>query len=298
MRASLAVVLVTAQMVGVLAASGARGQTIDPDKAKDWLERTYGIKTERVAEATPDELVILRTVEPRPPSDFHVIAHFETFTPPDPLTPPSSDREYLINCPSRRFHVDRIESFSEHGARGAQSTSYGPNVWGLAVPASPDEGVISAVCGPSAAAIALQAARQAAAAIPDPAPLPAPAPKAAVQARPRPPAPPAAQERKPPPTIPPAAKPAPKPAPETGSTRVQLFAGDKTSAQHLVDGLPARLAAVKGPGKPEIVAGALYGRPIYRVQITGFASPADAARFCSAARAAGQDCFVPPQMGR
>jgi hypothetical protein len=66
----------------------------------------------------------------------------------------------------------------------------------------------------------------------------------------------------------------------------------------VVEGLPARLAAVKGPGKPEIVAGTLDGRPIYRVQITGFGTPAEAARFCAAARAAGQDCYVPPQPRR
>ena len=289
MRTPLAVVL-----AGALMASGARGQTIDPDKAQAWLERTYGIKSERVAEATPDELVALRTIEPRPPSDFHVIAHFEDFTPPDPLTPPSSDREYLINCPSRRFHVDRIESFSEHGARGRQSTSYGPDVWGLAVPNSPDEGVISVVCGPSAAQIALQEARQQAAAarpIQDPAPLPGSAPppasKAALPVKPRPPA---VQDRKPQPVPTPPRRPA-----EAGSRRVQLFAGDKTSAERLLEGLPARLSAVTGPNRPEIVEGSLAGRPIYRVQIAGFATSADAARFCTAARAAGQDCYVPPQ---
>jgi hypothetical protein len=76
---------------------------------------------------------------------------------------------------------------------------------------------------------------------------------------------------------------------------VQLFAGDRASAQQVVDGLPARLAAVKAPGKPEIVKGAHDGHPIYRVQISGFASTADAARFCAEARVAKQDCFVPPQ---
>jgi hypothetical protein len=31
------------------------------------------------------------------------------------------------------------------------------------------------------------------------------------------------------------------------------------------------------------------------VQIAGFPSMSAAAKFCSAARAAGQDCFVPPE---
>jgi hypothetical protein len=282
MRTLLAAVLVSALM-----ASGARGQIIDPDKAQAWLENTYGIKSERVAEATADELVALRTIEPRPPSDFHVIAHFETFMPPDPLTPPSSDREYLINCPSRRFHVDRIESFSEHGARGGQSTSFGPTVWGLAIPNSPDERIISAVCGPSAAEVAIEAARSLGRGPevppPPPQPAPSPAPKVAVQSPaargPRP----ATAARKPPP----------------GAARVQLYASpDRAAAQQAMAALPARLPAAAVVGRPEIVEGSSGGKPIYRVQLAGFASTADAARFCAAARAAGQDCFVPPAAGR
>jgi len=268
----------------VLAASAARGQIVDPSKAQAWLEATYGIKSERVAEATPDELVALRTIEPRPPSDFHVIAHFETFTGPDPLTPPSSDREYLINCPSRRFHVDRIESFSEHGARGAQSTTDGPAVWGLAVPNSPDARIISAVCGPSAAETAMEAARSLAAT-----PAQAPAP--------RPPAP-ALPSLKPPPVraAPPPVSLAPvRKPPARGAVRVQLFASpDRAAAERAMAALPARLPAMAVVGRPEIVEASLAGRPLYRVQLAGFASTADAARFCAAARATGQDCFVPP----
>jgi hypothetical protein len=284
--------LIAALLLFAVWATGARSQIIDPDKAKAWLENTFGIRSERVVEATPDALVTIRTIEARPPSDFHVVAHFEDFTGPDPLTPPSSDREYLINCPSRRFHVDRIESFTEHGARGGQSTSFGPDLWGLAVPNSPDEGIITAVCGPSAAQIALQEARRQLTAPPiqDPAPPPAqamPSPSKAHQTKPAP-APPADPLRKPQPAT------AAKSSAATGSNRVQLFAGDRVSAQHLLESLPARLPVVKGVGKPEIVAGAHDGRPIYRVQITGFASEADAARYCAAVRAAQQDCFVPP----
>ncbi len=69
-------------------------------------------------------------------------------------------------------------------------------------------------------------------------------------------------------------------------------------AQRFIEALPARLPAAASVGKPEIVAGSSGGLPIYRVQIAGFATPADAARFCMAARAAGQDCFVPPQTAR
>jgi hypothetical protein len=282
-------------MASALGASGASGQIIDPDKAKVWLETTYGITSERVVEATPDALVTIRTIEPRPPSDFHVVAHYENFSGPDPLTPPSSDREYLINCPSRRFHVDRIESFSEHGSRGGQSTSFGPTVWGLAVPNSADEGVISAVCGPSAAEIALQAARDSASAPPVPVQTPAttirPAPKRAVQTKPKPPTTSAAQTRRP--------SPGGKPPVEPGSTRVQLFAGlDREMAQRFVEALPARLPALASVGRPEIVEGASGGLTVYRVQISGFATRTEAVRFCSTAKAAGQDCFVPPQTGR
>jgi hypothetical protein len=284
MRAPLAAVL-----LAVLGAAAARGQTIDPDKAQAWLENTYGIKTERVAEATPDELVALRTIEPRPPSDFHVIAHFETFTASDPLTPPSSDREYLINCPSRRFHVDRIESFSEHGSRGGQSTTDGPAVWGLPVPNSASWRIIEAVCGPSAQELALEAERPVA----PPPPLP--------RVTPPPVSPPAAAASEPNPALgirpriaiqPKPPTPA-KPATEARPVRVQLFAGGRGPALAIAAVLPARLRAVPGYRQPEVVEGVSGGRPLYRVQITGFASQADAARFCAAARGLGQDCFVP-----
>jgi hypothetical protein len=288
--------LLWATIASALRASGAFGQIIDPAKAQTWLEKTYGITSERVVEATPDALVTIRTIEPRPPSDFRLIAHFEDFGPPDPLTPPSSDREYLVNCPSRRFHVDRIESFSEHGSRGGQSTSFGPTVWGLAIPNSPDEGIISAVCGPSAAELALQAARQLAStpATQDPTPSsPAKAVrKPSVQTKRQPPTNAAAQDRKPSPAR---ATPAPKPPAETGPTRVQLFAGlDRSMAQRFIEALPARLPATASVAKPEIVEGSSGGLTVYRVQIAGFASQAEAVRFCATARAAGQDCFVPP----
>jgi hypothetical protein len=287
MRAPLAAFLVC-----LLAVSGARSQGIDPDKAQAWLEKTYGIKSERVAVATPDELVVLRTIEPRPPSDFRVVAHYETFTGPDPLTPPSSDRDYLINCPSRRFHVDRIESFSEHGGRGGQSTSFGPTVWGMAVPNSPDERIIAAVCGPSPADIALQAARS-----PAPSPPVQDLTPASVPAAEQPQAVPTPLPPLPPPVT--ASRATPGPAPKAGPARVQLFAGpDRAAAQHFIVALPARLLASAGGRRPEIVEATSRGRPVYRVQIAGFASPAEAARFCAVAKASGQDCFVFSPPGR
>jgi hypothetical protein len=225
--------------------------------------------------------VVLKTIEPRPPSDFHVVAHLENFSPPDPLTPPSSEQEYFINCPSRRFHVERIESFSQNGARGAQSTSFGPTTWGKPIPNSTEERIVLAVCGP---VIAVQAAPMppASSAVQDRKPVPAaarrPAPKSPL-------APPPKVLRKPAP---------PSPAPGH-STRAQLFAGaDRDAAERFVKALSARLPAAASAGPPEIIPGTAAGRPIFRVQIAGFASPADAARFCATAKAAGLDCFVPP----
>jgi hypothetical protein len=286
MKTPLAAFLISAPIVGAFWATGALSQptpALDPQKAQAWLERTFGIKTERVVEATPDLLVALRSIESQPPSNFHVIAHFEDFRPPDPLTPPARDQEYFINCPSRRFHVERIENFSEHGNRGSQSSSSGPSLWGKAIRNSPDERIILAVCGPVPAEGPVVAQ----------APVQAPPPLPSVQAK----APPVRVTG-------PAKKPAQKPpdiritplAQNAALPRVQLFAGqDRATAQHFVESLPRRLPALAGFGRPEIVAASSNGRPIYRVQIPGFASMADAARFCSTARAAGQDCFVPPE---
>jgi hypothetical protein len=279
--------------MSVLWSAGAWGQTLDPDKAQAWLERTFGIKTEKVVEATPDLLVALRTIEPQPPSNFHVIAHFEDFGPPDPLTPPARDQEYFINCPSRRFHVERIENFSEHGDRGSQSTSSGPSVWGKAIRNSPDERIVMAVCGPvpTQGLVVAQGPAQPPQSAPSPPASQGQRPAAVRTAAPvKKPAPTPPQNRKPPDirTTP--------LAQNAALPRVQLFAGqDRATAQHFVDDLPRRLPALTGVGRPEIVPATSNGRPIFRVQIAGFASMADAARFCSTARAAGQDCFVPPE---
>lgn len=293
MRTPLAAFLLGAPiLLGGAWAASAWGQTLDPGKAQAWLERTFGIKSERVVEATPDRLVALRSVEPRPPSNFHVIAHYEDFRPPDPLTPPSMDEEYFINCPSRRFHVERIENFSEHGDRGAQSSSSGPSLWGKAIRNSPDERIILAVCGPAAseAQVVAQAPPQAEPPERTAPPVQAKAPAAARAA---------GSVKRPPPAIQSPKAPGIRTTPLAQNAtppRVQLFAAqDRVTAQHFVEALPRRLPAASGVGRPEIVAASSGGHPVYRVQIPGFASMADAARFCSAARAAGQDCFVPPE---
>ena len=296
MKTPLAAFLLSVPIMGVLWADAALGQgapSPDPVKAQAWLERTFGIKSEKVVEATPNLLVTLRSIQAQPPSNFHVIAHFEDFGPPDPLTPPARDEEYFINCPSRRFHVERIENFSEHGNRGAQSTSTGPSLWGKAIRNSPDERIVLAVCGPAVVEgpVVAQAA--------PPPELP-------------PTAPPAVRAKAPPPVRITAApkKPAPLTAqnqrlPDIRTTplaqnaalpRVQLFAGqDRAAAQHFADDLPRRLPAMASVARPEIVQASSAGHPIYRVQIPGFPSMTAAARFCSAARAVGQDCFVPPE---
>ena len=268
-RTPLVAVLVSA--LGAPGAWGQPGATIDPQKAQAWLEQTFGIKSVRVVDADPNALVTLRTIEARPPSDFRVIVHLENFRPDNPLTPPSSDEEYLLNCPSRRFHVDRIESFSQNGARGAQSTSFGPSAWGRPVPNSSDDRIISALCGPATESLV--------------------APEAPAQADPTPTVtPPVVQDRPAP-----VRTTTPAQRPPRGPVRVQLFAGDRAAAQRFIEALPARLPAAESVGRPEIVQASLGGRPIYRVQVAGFVSAADAARFCAIAKGAGQDCFVPPQ---
>jgi hypothetical protein len=253
-------------------ASGAWGQTttIDPAKAKDWLEQTFGIVSVRVVKATPDELVTLRSLEQRSPSDFHAIVHLEDFHPLDPLSPPSSDQEFFINCPSRRFHVERIETFSQNGGRGSQATTFGPTAWGKPVPNSTEERVVAAVCGPVMAAAAVPAEPKTP---PTPPVIATPKPLTAAVGRP------AARQA--------------TPSPPSAPARVQLFAGvDRTAAQRFLDVATARLPPAAR--KPEIVEAITAGHPIFRVQIAGFASAAAAAHYCSAVKTAGLDCFVPP----
>jgi hypothetical protein len=115
-------------------------------KVEAWLQKSIGIAPERIVLLSPNVLVALKTIEPKPPSNFHLIVHFENFG--SSLEDPSSDREFFINCPSRRFHIDRIESFSEGGGQGVQTTSFGPSDWRKAWEGSQEARIISAVCDP------------------------------------------------------------------------------------------------------------------------------------------------------
>jgi hypothetical protein len=98
-------------------------------------------------------------------------------------------------------------------------------------------------------------------------------------------------------TSPPAAKPAaktPAPAPAAaGGSFVQIGA---VSSQALADKAWTDAAAVSpglatGKGK-NVEKVDRDGKALYRVQMTGFASKADATAFCAKLKAAGKDCFA------
>ncbi len=110
-------------------------------------------------------------------------------------------------------------------------------------------------------------------------------------------APPAKAPAAPPPPAPVAAAPAPKtvtPAPAAGgAAAVQIGAFSSAALAEKGWNDAARLApgmaAGKGKSVQAIEAG---GRTVYRTAVTGFASRADAAAFCTALKAGGKDCFV------
>jgi outer membrane biosynthesis protein TonB len=149
--------------------------------------------------------------------------------------------------------------------------------------ARPTEPVVAAPLAPAAApAPNATALRPALPAAPAPAATtPAPAPKAAPA---------------PAPVVTPPPKTASVPAPTTsaaGAAAVQIGA---FSSQALADkgwndaaAIAPGLAAGKGKRVERVPSG---GGFLYRTQVTGFASRADASAFCSALKAAGKDCFV------
>lgn len=161
----------------------------------------------------------------------------------------------------------------------------------LARPDSPP--AVGAAPPPAAAPTTPVAAAQALRPALPPASLPpAPKPEPKVVAAP----PPVAKQSvaKPVPPKPVAAKPAePAPAAAKGGAAVQIGAVSSTElaekawteAVHAAPGL----AAGKGKGVEKIEKD---GHVLYRTAVTGFASKADAAAFCSKLKAAGKACFV------
>lgn len=119
---------------------------------------------------------------------------------------------------------------------------------------------------------------------------PAPAPKAATPppAKATTPAPKAAA-----PVAPPAKATTPAPAPKaaTGAAAVQIGA---VSSQALADKAYADAVAIAGGGGKSKRVEAIQkdGSTLYRTQVTGFGSRADAQAFCDRLKAAGKSCFV------
>ena len=100
-------------------------------------------------------------------------------------------------------------------------------------------------------------------------------------------------------SIPAAATPAPKaatPAPAAaagGPAAVQIGAFSSAALAEKGWNDAARLAPGMAAGKGKSVQAVdVGGKTMYRTAVTGFASRADAAAFCSALKAGGKDCFV------
>lgn len=149
----------------------------------------------------------------------------------------------------------------------------------------------------AAAEPALRAAQPATKA-PPPAPAPAPKPVAVAPPKPAPVAPkPAPVAPKPvafaPKPAPVAPKPAPAPAATGGAAAVQIgaFSSNALADSGWNDAARIAPAAIAGKGK-KVEAIQKDGATLYRTQVTGFASRADATAFCNKLKAAGKNCFV------
>jgi cell division protein FtsN len=102
-----------------------------------------------------------------------------------------------------------------------------------------------------------------------------------------------AKEKAPPPAPPKTAAATPAPAAATGGSFVQIGA---VSSQTLADEAWTKAAAIApglaaGKGK-NVEKVDRDGKTLYRVQVTGFASKADAAAFCDKLKGVGKDCFA------
>jgi hypothetical protein len=272
--AALSAVLLNGVAIAAWAQPAQLGTSLD---VSEWMKRTLDFQPERVVLVEPTRVVVLRSITPQPPSNFKLVVHTEnlgTFA----QAPGSSEIEFFVNCPSRRFHVERIETFTENGGRGVQSTSYGENGWFRALTGSTDDRVLSSVCGTAAA----QA--------PEPRPTP-PAPRPALVAAPK--SPPAPASKPPPAVAATTIVPASTPPGPGGNVTVQLFAAAaRPVAEHFTKSLPGPLVGSGRHGVVEIQEGASGGRKVFRVVIGGFASTADAGSFCASLKDAKLDCFI------
>lgn len=136
---------------------------------------------------------------------------------------------------------------------------------------------------PQAARPALAAARPAAR-VEAPAPKPAPAPKAVAPAPAKPA--PAKPEAK-------AAAPTPAAKPAAGAAAVQIgaFSSQALADKGWSDAAAVAPGAAAGKGK-SVEKIDKDGKTLFRTQVTGFASRAQAVAFCDKLKAAGKACFV------
>jgi hypothetical protein len=215
------------------------------------------------------------------PSNMNVTVRAETFptfqTSPD--NPASTESEVQINCPSRRAHTERIQSFTENGRGGSQSTGFGATGWEKPVQGSAMDSIVSAACDPK-----FQSPMKAfydpgqAAAPPIQTPLIQPPP--ATTSAPSPP-------RR-------AAVAAPhEPAPPPSGASAQLSATvSEAAAKDLSRALMKTWRSAWPMVSVSVEPGKAGERFPWRVVARGFADAGEAAAYCKQLKAKGQDCFA------
>jgi cell division protein FtsN len=85
--------------------------------------------------------------------------------------------------------------------------------------------------------------------------------------------------------------PAPKASGGAASVQIGAFSSQALADKGWADAARIAPGAAAGKGK-SVQAIQKDGSTLYRTQVTGFASRADAAAFCSQLKAAGKSCFV------
>jgi Flp pilus assembly protein TadD len=130
---------------------------------------------------------------------------------------------------------------------------------------------------------------------------PSPVPNSVSSSEPGPAGPPPAAAAQtaaaPPPSPPPAAAPMPAPAASggsaTGNAMVQLASlNSEDAAQAEWSKLSAANPSLFGSRQPDIQTAVVNGKTYYRLRTGGFASKADAAKFCGEVSAAGSTCTL------
>jgi hypothetical protein len=230
---------------------------------REWLLSVAKTDPSSVAAIEGGRVFSLAAVARMPPSNVRVTLRSDVLEGFGPGFDGgrSSESEVFINCLSRRMHTEQIQTFTENGERGVQTTGFGSSDWSRPAPGSSLDAVVSAACDPAFRGPLVAQAE-----------ISAPRPQQTVVER----------------IAGIAAAPASRIA--DPSIQAQIFASRGADSADRV--AAAARASVPEGLELQVVQAVVEGQRMYRVVVTGFADFAQAGAYCRQVTANAGACFA------